>query len=1336
MSSFGNDRPLCSVLGLLALGVLRLACAPCHGQQADVSAQEIIAKTGVRGGLVAVVGCRNGRLAAGFGARSGYLVHALSTDAGKVEEVRADIRAAGFYGKVSADVLRGGVLPYASGLVNLLVASELGPISEAEVMRVLCPNGVAYLKRDGAWITVRKPWPAAIDEWTHALYDSTNNAVANDTVVGPPRQAQWVCGPRWARSHDHLASVSVAVSAKGRLFYIVDEGPISAVVLPPRWFLVGRDAFSGVLLWRRPMGKWEWHLRGFRSGPTELARTLVADGNMVFVTLGYGQLVSALDGATGEAIREYHGTEGTVEIIHRAGVLYLVIGTRGDASNDPALAPWRRGVTPRVHAKRVLAIRVSDGKRLWEKSGAEVAEVMPMTLAVSGDRVFLQNQDTIVCLSAASGEQLWRAPRPVSTKRLGWSTPTLVVYEDVVLSADRADKERGEGDTAQQRAVDWQPSSAGGRAPYGELIAFSASDGRRLWSCKCQEGYNSPVDVLVADGLVWTGELVRAKQPGITAGRDPLTGEIRRTRSPDSEFFSVGMNHHRCYRNRATSKHLVLGRAGVEFVDVKSGNAIAAHWVRGVCQYGVLPCNGLLYSPPHSCACYIDAKLNGFWALAPDSGKPAEAILAGSPARLERGPAYGHVGKSDGKEEESEGDWPTFRHDAARSGRAKARMGSVLKDAWKVELGGRLSSPVMADGRIFLAQIDAHTVHALDAAAGRPVWNFTAGGRVDSPPTIHRGLVLFGCADGWVYCLRATDGRLSWRFRAAPHARHIVSYGQLESTWPVHGSILIQNDIAYCVAGRSSYIDGGMVLYRLDPVTGSVLGEESMDSRDPETDLEPRKAIRGTAMSGALPDVLSSDGSSVFMRHVRLDLDGNMQKSDVSHLYSPAGFLDDSWWHRTYWMIGSSMGNAYGGWPGMGMRNPAGRLLVVDGETVYGFGRDLYAHYGGHVGLDSATVYHYGNRKGKTKPPRWTYSHLFAANKPARKQARKRYARTAASCIGIDKFPSLDPSKKPITVEAWVSPRKPDGVVVARGAYTHGYSLYLKKGIPYFAIRVSSKLHQASGSEKLGKGWSHLAGVLTPQKELRIYVNGELSGTASSPGFIAVDPGEFMEIGADDSQHVGDYTSPFPFTGLIDEVGVYQRALTAEEIVQHFVKATIPEDRNGLALYYSFDQGDARDESGNGNTGVVEGSIPVTGKTGKAMQFKGGLLSAATRSAGKYVWERRAPLVVRAMVLVDPPGTAQAEGQGKTLFLAGTGNHRALDEPQEGADAIVTDVAAPYAEAEADRGAVLWSLSPKDGSTLGQWKLDSLPVFDGMIAAHGCLYMATQSGHVVCIKSR
>ena len=979
---------------ILLTGVIFLSAAVSKADESakqspeHALAQQILSATGVRGGLIVQLGCGEGRLIGTLGQGDPLLVQGLDTRAENVQRAREHLRNIGLCGAVSVNQFDGKRLPYVDNLVNLIISEDRPTVSMDEVMRVLAPEGVAYIKSGEQWIKTVKARPGEIDEWTHFLHDATNNAVSADSVVGPPNQLQWVGGPKWARSHDHLASVSAVVSSGGRLFYIVDEAPTAAVVLQPQWNLVARDAFNGVILWKRPIPKWQFHLRGFRSGPSDLCRRLVAADDRVYVTLGNDAPLSALDAATGKTVMDYQGTDGTLEVVYRNGTLFVVAGdfeTQLDAAKakrrggHPGLTdvrsqrPAYSEVPP---AKRLLAIEAGSGRLLWSKADADTVELMPSTLAVGDRGVFVQNADEIFCLDAGNGNLIWRTERTLSRNRPTWSAPTLVVYGDVILSADRAVAQRKTPAEDDSRKVQWIVASGGGQAPRGELIAFSADTGERLWSCPCREGYNAPVDVLVADGLVWSGDLVAAKDPGITVGRDPKTGEIKRTRPKDSKFFTIGMAHHRCYRNKATSRYLVLGRAGAEFVDLSTGQSVPNHWARGACQYGVMPCNGLLYAPPDSCACFITAKLSGFKCLAPK--RKGTLATTSDENRLQRGPAYDQIATNEPPSQDPN-DWPTYRHDLLRSGCTPTTVSVGLQSAWQTKLGGKLSSVVVAEGKLFVAQIDAHTVHALQLDSGRPAWSFTAAARVDSPPTFWQGRVLFGSADGWVYCLRATDGALVWRFRAAPEDLQIVAYGQLESAWPVPGSVLVRDGIVYCAAGRSSYLEGGIRLCRLDAKTGQMLSETPVDHRDPQTGHQRKGVVRLTAMPGALPDILSGDEQSVYLRHLRFDLTGKRQPANVPHLFSAAGFRDDTWWHRTYWQLGTTMGTDYGGWPQVGNRVPAGRLLAYDKSSVFGFGRNHYIHHGAHVGIDGATIFHF--REKLDDSWRFTHYQLFAMDR-------------------------------------------------------------------------------------------------------------------------------------------------------------------------------------------------------------------------------------------------------------------------------------------------------------------------------------------------------------------
>ncbi|MHC4641696.1 MAG: class I SAM-dependent methyltransferase, partial [Planctomycetota bacterium] len=220
----------------------------------DHKAREIINAAGVRGGLIVHLGCGDGRLTTELRVNDRYIVQGLDTDATNVKKAREHIKSLGIYGKVTADTFDGKHLPYADNLVNLLVVSNgKFQVSNEEVIRVLAPRGVAIINGK----KTIKPWPKDIDEWTHFLHGPNNNAVAEDTRIEPPRYTQWVSGPRWGRSHDHLYSLSAAVSASGRIFYIMDEGSIASVKSPSVWTLVARDAFNGVLLWKKKIAPWE-----------------------------------------------------------------------------------------------------------------------------------------------------------------------------------------------------------------------------------------------------------------------------------------------------------------------------------------------------------------------------------------------------------------------------------------------------------------------------------------------------------------------------------------------------------------------------------------------------------------------------------------------------------------------------------------------------------------------------------------------------------------------------------------------------------------------------------------------------------------------------------------------------------------------------------------------------------------------------------------------------------------------------------------------------------------------------------------------------------------------
>jgi outer membrane protein assembly factor BamB len=309
----------------------------------------------------------------------------------------------------------------------------------------------------------------------------------------------------------------------------------------------------------------------------------------------------------------------------------------------------------------------------------------------------------------------------------------------------------------------------------------------------------------------------------------------------------------------------------------------------------------MLYLTPHPCICYLNTKLNGYYALAPRAEHVNPSQIDNS-VTFETGPAYGNT--SAGKSAKAnDNDWPTFRHDISRSGSTSASVSHNLKLSWEADVGEKLTPPVVAGGKVFVASMDDHRVVALSESNGRKVWDFTAGSRVDTPPTIYKGLVLFGSADGWAYCLRDSDGQLVWRRRLAPKSRLIGARDQLESAWPVHGSIMVKDGIAYVAAGRSSYLDSGIFLYELDPLSGKILKQRTLYSTDPETDemIPPDIFVDRKTIHGTKSDILASAGSGIFMRRERVFGDDTNPRP---YLFPGGGFRDENWFNRVNWEIG------------------------------------------------------------------------------------------------------------------------------------------------------------------------------------------------------------------------------------------------------------------------------------------------------------------------------------------------------------------------------------------------------------------------------------------------
>jgi len=362
------------------------------------SADEILERAGVRGGLIVHIGSGDGRLLADLSTQPGCLLHGLETDPVKVQASREFFLARGLYGKISVDLFDGHKLPYAENLVNLVVIdSPRINIPGREILRVLVPKGVALINGE----KIIKPIPANIDEWSHFEHGPENNAVAADTVVGPPRHLHWVAGPRWLRTHEEPTGITSMVTAGGRLFYTLDEGPIgiSDSRMPEKWALIARDAFNGTQLWKKHLPNWGWQTwrsefketyKGYNwiktSGlrtktPSSFLRRMVADSERLYFTLGNTAPVSIIDAANGKVIAVCKGSDDPKKLILCNGVLCVQL------------------------SKAIVAYNALDGSELWKKE----LPILDEFAAHGRSLLYHTNKKELHCIDLKTVDPLWDA---------------------------------------------------------------------------------------------------------------------------------------------------------------------------------------------------------------------------------------------------------------------------------------------------------------------------------------------------------------------------------------------------------------------------------------------------------------------------------------------------------------------------------------------------------------------------------------------------------------------------------------------------------------------------------------------------------------------------------------------------------------------------------------------------------------------------------------------------------------------------------------------------------------------------------------------------------------
>ncbi|MEO2047282.1 MAG: PQQ-binding-like beta-propeller repeat protein [Pirellulales bacterium] len=830
-----------------------ITLAPARAETPQVAIGANLAKhycelADISSGICSIIGCDDSQLpiamameeATGTGR---FFVHVIDSRPTAVAKLRTAVDQAGLYGKqIVVEQGKMGYLPYASGMIDLLLAidlteEQLNQLSIAEIHRVLRPGGQAILGRRslrsagatnlhraplnkwepfidqsndngllikerkendfGSWFQLTKPEQTGADTWSHWEHGPDNNPVSSDALIRAPYRTQWLGLPLY------IAMPAITTSAGGKLY--IAMGHIAHHRREEPWLntLLARNAYNGSILWQRKLP----------DGYLVHRSAFVATDQTFYMIDESETGCLLLDPDTGQqqeriSVPELEGQIWKWMVI-QDGVLYVLAGNKKGAAQTTIVrsqyphwswgelsqgyyqkqVPWGFGTT-------ILAYDLAGRKPLWIHR--EKDRIDSRAMVMGAGQIFYYGPDSHVgCLDAATGKPVWTNRDPEVRQLIeqpGEGLSSTPGFRSACFTLFTPQTLCFEGQTRMN------------------VVALSTTDGKLLWQHR--KTTNNP-NMIYADERLYVG----VGPEGNTLALDPLTGET---------LEDLGFKKRSCARLTATADSFFCRGwpEGLTRYDRKTGKVLFNGAFRPSCNDGVVPANGLLYVGPWACDCNLSVMGRVALCSAHDFQPNTQVAHTGQlktgqleTGRLETAP---NAADSITPLESSELDWPTYRGNRSRTAASRASVSGDLSRIWQFTPPApvRPTAPTAAGGLIFTGGDDG-IVRAIDATTGKQTWTFLTAGPILQPPTIREGRAYVGSGDGFVYALEAQTGRLLWRFHLAPHDRRIMAYGKLSSTWPVNSGVLVEDGVAYAAAGIVDYDD--TYLCALDAHSGKLI---------------------------------------------------------------------------------------------------------------------------------------------------------------------------------------------------------------------------------------------------------------------------------------------------------------------------------------------------------------------------------------------------------------------------------------------------------------------------------------------------------------------------------
>lgn len=804
----------------------------------DMLATALLARAGMSRGIVSLPRCGDGQLAMALTRNSQMLVHAMDSNTNNVKALATLAGNAGVLGRsIYVGMGSPAAIPFSENYLNLVIVSDatdgnLAALPPAEILRVLVPDtgkaviGLAkgtqgnltraaldtWLKgcagatstivddQTGLWAWLTKGAQPGAVAWTHRLFNPSNNRLTTDTAVAWPLMTSWFGKP-------YQAQEPIVLVANGRM----------AIIRLLAWggtaVLDMHDAHNGVLLWQRALPNAAVATRS--SGIVLLPDALyLTEGPAVLIfDPATGQEVDRIDcAALGQQVKW---------LAVQTGIVYTMAGAKEPAVSSSQTWKTASQAPPNFGRCGALgAYRLADKTWRWTQQEPPESIDEGMVGLNDGKLYYYVAGQGLTCRDIATGKVIWQNAKVAERVQqftiwdgLGGHPGDTRGHIGAIICSDKV--------------------LAIHRANVGTLVV-SAASGDILWDTKT-------ADVLFDQDIL----LKKGGAGGSCV--DSLTGKAT---TSDLSKVNLGSG---C-GSFTLAGNFVCGQMGVTYnlKDKQSleYNGCGPLFHKTPCLTGTFVGDGLLIFPDGACSCdyYVRGMVVQASAPAPRDGgtqltPSTRATAAILPFAVD------------------DRDWPTFRGSVTRANASRTTVSDtppVVKWTWtptappsaQVDTFTNMGpvplesahEPVQAScagGLVFAISTDG-AVNALEQTTGAIKWRFATESHIFTPPTIADDRCYVGSGDGIVYCLEAATGRELWRYRVAPNARLMMVYGNLESTWPVTGGVLVEKGVAYVIAGNLD-VDGTYVA-ALDAKTGAVKWRNDTSGQ--------LNAQRGTGVSG------------------------------------------------------------------------------------------------------------------------------------------------------------------------------------------------------------------------------------------------------------------------------------------------------------------------------------------------------------------------------------------------------------------------------------------------------------------------------------------------------